>query len=254
MAATDSAPLRLARKLQQRRCGEERGLCLVEGFKCLKEALRMGPPVAVFFSARAAGALAPLSLARDHAHEVAEKTLAALCSTATPEGVLAIVRRPPVAAGLPAGQPGSLHLALYEWRDPANTGAVVRCARGLGAASVLQWGEGPDFFSPKVIRASMGSVFHLPLARLPAREQPPETWACFYADASASRAPARLARDRPNLLVVGGEAHGLPEGLRSAPGALAIEMSGGLESLSAPIAAALLLDRLRGRIHPENGS
>ncbi|MBF0245534.1 MAG: hypothetical protein HQL31_09735 [Planctomycetes bacterium] len=242
------APLKLAARLRQHKFSVERKLCLVEGWKCYAEASARSAPWATILDEEAS---APF--AERFGSEVSEKTwtvnsreMKKLCDTLTPEGILGIFPRPAVREGFPdfAG----LHLALMDWRNPGNVGAAVRTARGLGASSVTLWGSGPDFFSPKVIRGAMGSVFHLPLFHAEREALPPAACSVLLGDA-AGEPVDRLALPDSEilLLVIGSESGGIGEELGRLGPRVCLPLSGGLESLGAPTAAALLLDRLTAR-------
>lgn len=246
---TETPPLRLARKLMLRKYAEEKGLCLVEGWKCILEAGRVSLPETVFMTedCREAPEGQEPVFPPERVFRVSGADLKKLCDTRTPEGIVAIFQRGRILDAPPPAGPGELHLFLYRWQDPANVGSAVRSARGLGVKSVSLWGDCPDFFSQKVIRSSMGSVFHSELCRLPEAAALPRDWNLLFGTMEGREARrGALCADRPNALVMGSESSGLPEEWRCKAGAVSIPLSGGLESLSAPVAAAVLMDRLLG--------
>ena len=91
-------------------------------------------------------------------------TLAELADTVSPQGLLAICRFVDVTpAEALAGSP-RLVVLCDQVRDPGNLGTVVRCADAFGADAVLVSRGSVDLYNPKAVRASTGSLFHLPLA------------------------------------------------------------------------------------------
>ena len=93
-----------------------------------------------------------------------EAALAALSDTVTPQGVVAVCRsltRP--LADLLAAEP-TLVVVCADVRDPGNAGTVIRCADAVAADLVVLTGDSVDVHNGKTVRASAGSVFHLPVA------------------------------------------------------------------------------------------
>lgn len=231
-------PLKLIKKLQRKKDSEHYQLCLVEGWKCFDEALKKQSPNAVILKRHES--LAADIPQKTPIYQVEEKTFQALCSTQNPEGILGIFPRPNIEQTLPEAQAGELHLLLYEWRDPNNLGAVIRSARGLGAKSVSLCGSGPDFYSPKVIRTSMGSVFHTPLFQLDNLNDFPTHQQLFLADAGGQVVEnLRINKNEPLFILIGSESHGWPKELEKRGHSFSIPLENQLESLSAPIAASL---------------
>lgn len=181
----------------------------------------------------------------DNTHLIEEKVFSELCSTANPEGILASFPRPELKPWSPNNK--GLHLALYQWRDPSNVGSVIRSARGLGVHSITMLGAGPDFFSPKVIRSSMGSVFHTSLHRSDISSLSSEK-PLFLAAAGGTPIDELTLPQNP-ILVLGSESQGLPESIQNSGQLVGIPLSGGLESLSAPIAAAILIHQTKTKLN-----
>jgi tRNA G18 (ribose-2'-O)-methylase SpoU len=231
-------PLKLIKKLQRKKESEHYQLCLVEGWKCFDEARQKFNPKAVFLKQ---GQSPPLGIPSDTPiFFLEDKTFVSLCSTQSPEGILGVFPRPCIEKKLPEAKTGELHLLLYEWRDPNNLGAVIRSARGLGAKSITLCGSGPDFFSAKVIRTSMGSVFHTSLFQLDDLKTLPTPQQLFLADAGGEPIEnLRLNQKEPVFILIGSESHGWPNELKNLGRAFSFPLENQLESLSAPIAASL---------------
>jgi TrmH family RNA methyltransferase len=192
--------------------------------------------------------------AREAGVEVSPVTVraaAALSETVTPQGILAVcdlLDRPldTVLAGAPR-----LVAVLVGVADPGNAGTVLRIADAAGADALLFAGDTVDPHNGKCVRASAGSVFHVPFAR--ARRVSDALDACraagLFLAAADGHAPDDLdtALDQGSLLaptawLFGNEAHGLPEDVREAADtALRVPIHGRAESLNLAAAAAVCL-------------
>ncbi|MFP5022109.1 TrmH family RNA methyltransferase [Pseudonocardia phyllosphaerae] len=244
-----------ARKLLRRAGRDRAGRFLVEGAQAVREALD-GAAVHELFVTDTAAARHPelVGAARDRGVRVlpvTEKAAAALSETVTPQGLVAVcdVLDVPVASAL-AGSPTFVAVCAGI-ADPGNVGTVTRVADAAGADAVLLAGDTVDPHNGKAVRASTGSVFHLPLAR--DRDAPGVLGACrdaglvtLVADAAGERdlydpsTAALLAG--PVAWVFGNEAHGPgPELMAAADHRVRIPIPGRAESLNLATAAAVCL-------------
>ena len=130
---------------------------------------------------------------------------------------------------------GPLCVALWGVRDPGNVGTVVRGALAFGAASVALGPGCADPFSPKAVRASMGAIFAVPVARVQAPDELPAPRIALAAgDGDVLRGPLQ------GTLVIGAERDGLPDAVREACDAVAhVPIAG--DSLNAAMAATIAL-------------
>ena len=242
---TSAPPLKWLRKLSSGKSELSEKYCLAEGWKCIEEAWAWGKPHLITFTKKTQAEIEAKAWAdRCPVLELGIKEFEELCSTQNPEGVLGVFDRPRLGFQAPPALPGEVHLGLFQWRDPSNIGAAVRSARGLGAASVTLLGTGPDFFSAKVIRCSMGSVFHIPLFHLDADLALLADFQIAMAAAGGESSRSFKGDGRPIFLLIGSESHGLPKDYLQKACVIGIPLARQLESLSAPIASALLLDHL----------
>jgi RNA methyltransferase, TrmH family len=160
-------------------------------------------------------------------------------------GLAAIVRgRVGGLSGL--GADGVL-VALHEVGNPGNLGTIIRTADAAGAAGVVLIGDTTDPFAPAAVKASMGSLFAVPLAHTPGLDAF-FTWAGDHGlPVVAASGGARddhwsVAYPRPVAVLLGGEGAGLPEeALARADHRVRIPMVGTAESLNLAVAAALML-------------
>ncbi|WP_166985050.1 TrmH family RNA methyltransferase [Canibacter zhoujuaniae] len=164
-----SAQIKKAAALQQKKQRLLTGRFIVEGPHAVEEALRFQPAgVRVIYTTHA-GRSRFENLDRDadaagvRIEMVSEQVLAALSDTVTPQGVVAVVdiQNPSVAETVTGAK---LVAVLIDVRDPGNAGAVLRAADAAGADAVIFAGESIDPWHPKVVRATTGSLFHLPIS------------------------------------------------------------------------------------------
>ena len=184
-------------------------------------------------------------------HEVTERAAASLSETVTPQGVVAVcdLLDVPVPEALAARPP--LVAVPVGITDPGNAGTVVRVADAAGAGAVLFAGDAVDPFNGKAVRASTGSLFHLPVAR--DRDVAAVLAACReaglrlvgadgYAQDDLYSEHGRAQLGGPTAWVFGSEAHGLPEDVVSCLDAtLRVPLYGHAESLNLGTAAAVCL-------------
>jgi len=159
-----------------------------------------------------------------------------LADTRTPQNVLALFERPVHSAHQILARRDTVAVALDAVQDPGNAGTIVRLAAAFDAAGVLLLPGCADPFGPKAIRASAGAILHVPVASI---DRLPDT-NLFYADmhGEITEPPARDA-----ILVFGNEGTGVSDDIRRLGKAIAIPMSGRVESLNVASSAAILLSR-----------
>ncbi|MCL6432028.1 MAG: RNA methyltransferase [Anaerolineae bacterium] len=251
--------VRYARSLQRERVRNREQRFTIEGTRLIEEALRAGArPVLAFYTerltatARGRALLDALRQASESVMEVSEQVMRALSATVTPQGAFAVVPMP----ALPWPDRG-LVLVLDGLQDPGNAGTILRTAWAAGARALATTGGTVDLYAPKVVRSAMGAHFHLPLRVDLDLEGLTE----------ALRGRRILLADQHGkpywdtdwrgdcALIIGGEARGPQVAGSLAAEHVGIPMAGGVESLNAAIAAAVLLfeayrQREQGRTDP----
>ena len=188
--------------------------------------------------------------------EVSEAVLGKIAAKDNPQTVLGVFEQRWAAAPVPEKIPaGALWVALEGVRDPGNLGTIVRTADAVGASGVALIGNSVDPYGREAVRATMGSIFTVPLARMTVAECRP--WlARWTGDIVGTHLGAtedfRAQSYRtPTLLLMGSEGPGLSQELSDACTRLVkIPMAGRLDSLNLAVATALMLyeiakDRLR---------
>jgi TrmH family RNA methyltransferase len=239
--------LTLARALLDARGRREQGRCLIEGPTLLDEARRSGLRVHTLFASEAAAArdvdlIATLEADGSDAFTLPDPALARLSDLATPPGLVAVVDLPRAGIADVLGQRGPV-LLLAGINDPGNAGTLVRSAEAFGAGGVLVGRGGADPFSPKVVRAAMGSLFRLPVAVVTAEETLAAAAASGRAIVAADLTgePLWEATLPPNAIyAVGHERRGVGAFLPRWDRTVRIEQGGQAESLNAAVAGSIL--------------
>ncbi|MGP3990204.1 TrmH family RNA methyltransferase [Streptomyces sp. 3N207] len=242
-----------ARKLGKRSFrGKERRF-LAEGPQAVREAVEHLVEVYVTPEAaeRHADILAAARAARVPMLTASAEVIAEMSDTVTPQGIVGLCRfldRP--LAEILTARP-RLVAVLAHVRDPGNAGTVLRCADAAGADAVVLTDASVDIYNPKAVRASAGSLFHLPVVV----DVPVEEVAQGLAGAGVRVLAADGAGDRdldeeldagamagPTAWVFGNEAWGLPEETRAlADSVVRVPIHGRAESLNLATAAAVCL-------------
>lgn len=247
--------MKAARQLAKRSFRERERLFLAEGPQAVREALAAGDVVTELFATAQGRARHPdlLELAAGQGalvHEVGGELMAELAQTITPQGLLGVCRFVDVPlADLLAAAP-RLVVVLANVRDPGNAGTVLRTADAAGAGGVIFAAASVDPYNSKCVRASAGSLFHLPVvaghdldeALSGLRAAGLQVLAADGGGTSVLDAPGGPALSQPTAWLFGNEAWGLPDSLLAlADAAVAVPIYGQAESLNLAAAAAVCL-------------
>jgi TrmH family RNA methyltransferase len=250
--------LRAARRLTKRALRQRERAFLAEGPQAVSEALATGAGVSSLFvtapaQARHAALVARAAEAGVDVQLVSGEVMTELAQTVTPQGLLAVCDFVDVPLEEVTGAvPGpSLVALLANVRDPGNAGTVLRAADAAGADAVIFAGASVDVYNGKCVRASAGSLFHLPVVAgvaLPAAAAALRA-AGLRILAAEGRAASTLDEpgtagtlSGPTAWLFGNEAWGLPaELLALADESVAVPIYGRAESLNLATAAAVCL-------------
>lgn len=163
-----SAPVRMASRLTRRAYRAEQRLFLTEGPQAVREALGVPGCVREIFATsgsleRHPDIAALVAVERTVLHQCDELTLASLAGSISPQGIVAVCRFVDVPLDEALGPAARLVVVAAHVRDPGNAGSLIRCADAAGADAVIFAGSSVDPYNDKAVRASVGSLFHLPV-------------------------------------------------------------------------------------------
>jgi TrmH family RNA methyltransferase len=252
ITSRDNSLLRQARSVRD---GKTKDLIFVEGLRLCEEAFRSKLSIeAIIYSKqlaekdRAAAAIEQLAGISKRAASVSEKLLASISYTKTPQGIIALAKRPESSEAVLSNLgERPLLVVMHQINNPVNVGAIIRTAEAAGASAAIATLNTSDPFSPKSLRGAMGSAFRLPIwvgatydgILSWCRSRKIET-VCADADCAVSFTEIDWRPSR--ALIVGPESDGLtPREIESADHAVRIPMKGSVESLNVSVAAGILL-------------
>ena len=165
-----------------------------------------------------------------------------ISDTDTPQGVITVLKKP---QSIPEIKPNGRYIALENIQDPANLGAISRTAESLGADGILLSKNSCDPYSPKSLRASMGTVFRMPIIltddlMADIKKAGLRSFACVV-DKKA-KPITDISFPGGSVVIIGNEGNGLTEKtVASADECITIPMKGKAESLNASVAASIAI-------------
>ena len=174
--------------------------------------------------------------------------MAAMADTESPQGILALCRYRPLDLETLL-ETGPKRLAFFwQIQDPGNAGTAIRTADACGFDAVLFSEGSVDIYSPKVVRSTAGSLWHIPIVEdLPLASitdfVTSDQFSLLAFDGSGERSLVEVHPDRPTIAIFGNEARGLPT-LPAEIEKIRIPMKGHAESFNVASAAAIALFHL----------
>lgn len=245
-----------ARRLGKRNFRGKERLFLAEGPQAVREAAAYADTLVELFATldaaeRYADIVGEARAAGARVHLADDDVIADISTTVTPQGLVGVCRFIDTPFDRILAERPKLVAVLAHVRDPGNAGTVLRCADAAGADAVVLTDASVDLYNPKCVRASVGSLFHLPVAV----GVPVERAVQGLKDAGVRILAADGAGDddlddeldkgtmgTPSAWVFGNEAWGLPEETRAlADAVVRVPIHGRAESLNLATAAAVCL-------------
>ena len=257
IASSQNPRVKFLRSLRLRKYRRREGCFLIEGIRIVGEALACGAPVETLV-------YAPDLLVSERAKLLAQEVEASrrlpvtgqvfrsLSNREDPQGLAAVVRIEDQQLNGIVMSKSALVLIAYQLRDPGNLGSIIRTADAAGATGLVIVEPSVDLYDPQAVRASMGSLFALPIVRVP-DEGALVPWLAQVRgtglDLLVAASSAHGDRDhfevdycQPTVLLVGSERHGLPTSICEASDILIrLPMVGRATSLNVSAATAVLV-------------
>lgn len=250
--------IKALRALHLKKNRESSGQFIAEGLKLVIDALDQGWPIATLVIAKSETGndkiqvVAARAIARGgDVFEVPAKILSAITRRDNPQMAIGVFqqRYRPLAEMVP--ESGNVIVALDRIRDPGNLGTILRTVDAAGAAGVILVGETVDPFRLETVRATMGSIFAVPIARAGQQQlidHARQTGALLIGTHLEAAIDYRRidTAGRPMILLMGNEQAGLSQDFADSCDVLArIPQAGRADSLNLAIASALMLFELK---------
>ena len=244
--------------LAQKKARDETRSFIAEGLKLVIDALELGWTIRTLVYAKAAKGKPQVEqvAAKTFAKgglvlEVSEKVMSAITRRDNPQMVVGVFEQRYTALKDIRPKAGETYVALDRVRDPGNLGTIIRTADAAGASGVILLGDTTDPFSLETVRATMGSVFAVPVAKAPVAD-----FLRWRKEAAMKIVATHLAgavdyrtidyRQKPVVLLMGNEQAGIPDELAREADALArIPQAGRADSLNLAIATGIMLFEAR---------
>ena len=245
--------VKAVRALHMRKEREESGLFLAEGLKIVIEAIDLGHPPRILMYGPDAASHPLLQRAvkttRDAGGEVIEvnrEVLEKVSRRDNPQDVVAVFAQVYTPLGDIRPQDAPCWVALQAVRDPGNLGTIVRTADAAGCGGVILVGDCTDPYSVEAVRATMGSVFAVKIARASVEEF--LAWRAAWPGSvvgtllSATADYRSADYRRPTMILMGNEQQGLPPDLAAACDVnVKIPMRGRADSLNLSVATGIMI-------------
>jgi len=248
-----NATVKAVRALHLRKERDETGLFVAEGLKAVIEGIETGhPPAILLHGPEAAGhpltrrAIGATIAAKGEVIEVTQEILAKVSRRDNPQAVVGVFRQAFRPLDQIAPRAAKCWVALHRVRDPGNLGTIVRTADSAGCGGVILVGECCDPYSVEAVRATMGSIFAVPLVK--ASEAEFAAWRDGWPGSvvgtllSADTDYRAAAYAHPALVLMGNEQQGLPpEMARLCDVNVKIPMRGRADSLNLAVATGIMI-------------
>ncbi len=228
-------------KLQQRKYRDEAGMFLLEGVKCIEEALEYGLEIVNLFVQEDSGLFPDMDK-----NETTEAVLSKISTTTTPPKAVGVARFPKREWS----EDFKRVVLLEDIKDAGNLGTILRTACAFNFDAVVLYGETVDLFNPKCVRASVGNLWKIPVFEIKEFAELESKFKAFERAATLPKASNTVwlrdyaPADRV-LVMFGTESSGLSDGLKDfATKNVTIEMSDKVESLNLSISVGVILWKL----------
>jgi RNA methyltransferase, TrmH family len=253
ITSTQNPLVKQVRRLHQAKERHQEQAFLLEGTHLLQEAFAVHHPLQLVCATEVWQDQHPELWQRSidqvpRTEVVTDKVLAAMATTVNPDGVIAVAERNEIS------QPsldGKLVLALDRLQDPGNLGTAIRTAAAAGADGIWTSADSVDLDHPKVLRASAGQWFRLPMAKTDNLLKLAQTYRSRGTQIISTGMTAavdywQVDFTQPTLVLLGNEGQGLSDELMAAADRVVkIPMQPAVESLNVSITAALILYEAR---------
>lgn len=251
ISSTSNAQIKNIIQLQKKsKTRLEQGAFVIEGIKMFEESVTFGNLIKAYVSKSfyEEKVLEAPDYFNNIPYEIVEDAVLKEASeTLTPQGIMAIVKKPEYDLEEILQNPYANLIILEDLRDPGNLGTIVRTAEGAGVTGIILSKTSVDMYNPKVIRSTMGAIYRMPFVYVEDLIETIDKIKGNFISVYAAHLSADCYYDEVNYkgkcaIVIGNEANGLSDEItKKATKYIKIPMEGNVESLNAAIAAAILM-------------
>jgi TrmH family RNA methyltransferase len=233
----------------------EQGLFVAEGVQCAREALTSdnGPELKILYATETGlSKISELDLNSIDVVEVSDAVLKAMSDTVSPQGLISLCYKPEDNFSELSPTGSSTFIYLHEIQDPGNAGTILRTADAMGISAVITSPDSVDMFSPKVVRSTAGSLWHIPVYEGISFDRVDKQFPGiqkFLLSSHAKSSILDLAIPGDCIAVFGNEARGVDaSALGSSVTEVTIPMAGRAESLNLSAAASIVMFTLSSKV------
>ena len=233
----------------------EQGLFVAEGVQCAREALTAtsGPELKILYATETGlSKISELDLNSAEIVEVSEAVMKAMSDTVSPQGLISLCYKPESDFNNLATTGSSTFIYLHEIQDPGNAGTILRTADAMGISAVITSPDSVDMFSPKVVRSTAGSLWHIPVYEGISFGRVDKQFAGiekYLLSSHAKTSLLDLTIPGDCIAIFGNEARGVStEDLGAQVTEVSIPMSGRAESLNLSAAASIVMFTLSSKV------
>lgn len=247
------------KSLLQKKHREEEGKFIVEGWKAVEEALNEGIAIeTIIYDERKVENPKLLSALKHFVKNIypaKAKELESISDTVTSQGIIAILQKfqPTKSIDSILKRPSVIIVVLDGISDPGNLGTIIRTCDWFGVDSLVIGKNSVELYNPKVVRATMGSLFHFPifeeidLSDLLKRCKK-EKLSIYSTELSGNEDIRTTSFSKKSVVVIGSESHGVSKEIsRFSDKKILIPQFGKAESLNAAMACGIILSQIRLR-------
>lgn len=251
ISSTSNSQIKAMLQLQKKpKARMEQGAFVIEGIKMFEESLRGGYLIKAYFSESLFNerCLTEPNYFSGYSYEVVKDSIfKEISDTLTPQGVMAIVKKPEYSIESMLKTSSASLVLLEDIRDPGNLGTILRTAEAAGVTGVILSKTSVDMYNSKVIRSTMGAIYRMPFlyvedfaATLKLLRD--HNFSIYAAHLSATHGYHEVDYTGNCAVMIGNEANGLTdESAKMATQYIKIPMEGKVESLNAAVAASILM-------------
>jgi TrmH family RNA methyltransferase len=233
----------------------EQGLFVAEGLQCAREALTSvsGPQLKILYATESGlSKISELNLNSVEIIEVSDAVMKAMSDTVSPQGLISLCYKPDTDISDLSATGTSTFIYLHEIQDPGNAGTILRTADAMGISAIITSPDSVDMFSPKVVRSTAGSLWHIPVFEGVAFDRVDKQFPGiqkFLLSSHATTSILDLSIPGDCIAIFGNEARGVDSAsLGVSVTEVTIPMAGRAESLNLSAAASIVMFTLSSKV------